>query len=429
MSLIDNFLTGFFGSDGYMKDFAHASRLYRDDNLYDLAPKAGWLYYVRLGINIQSIKRVGIESAFKTWTERFSPFVGLLAKSAEQPKFSIATETLNQYNRKTVIQTRLNYQPLTITFHDDMANAVTDLWKAYYTYYFADGRAGLNASLKNSKIAEPFMDNKYEPNSYSYGLANYQNEPFFSSIEIYLLNKQKFSSVTLLNPIIKEWAHSQVEQNTSRFLDSRMTVEYESVIYNQSQKGKKSKEVGFTDNHYDNTPSPLSVAGGGSSTLFGPGGVINGASEVFGDISSINETTSPLDIVGIGLKAANVANNLSKINVGQALKTEGYSILTGTLNEIGKVGVTNYSEQISRDGLNIGGLQITGNGGFVNTFRQYYNSSNGSQNIKSDPVSLAEPPPAANAVAVNAVETQVVTNPVRNNNAGVTNNVIGIRRN
>lgn len=362
-NLLSGFLQGVFGADGYMKDYAHAANLYREDNLYDLAPKAGWLYYVRMGIN-PAIK-YGLN---KTWQERFMPFVGILAKAVDTPSFKITTETLNQYNRKVVVQTKLNYAPVTITFHDDMANATTDLWRNYYQYYFADGRSALNASLRQSRQAKAFSDNKYAEGMYSYGLANQQDKPFFDSIEIFQLNKKKFTSFTLINPIIKDWSHSSLEQASgTKMADSKMTVEYETVVYSTG----KASQVGFDETHYDKRPSPLRVAGNGN--LFGPGGIINGASEVFGEISNINENTSFLDILGTGIKAAQVGKNLSKVTA-KSVKAEGYSILTGQLGRIGQVGATDYANQAVSTGVPISGLNVNV-GSVVNLFKQYPNSS------------------------------------------------------
>jgi len=42
--------------------------------------------------------------------------LGFLAKKVDLPKFKVATQTLNQYNRKTNIQTKLTYDPINIEF-------------------------------------------------------------------------------------------------------------------------------------------------------------------------------------------------------------------------------------------------------------------------------------------------------------------------
>ena len=134
MSDLTSFLTNIL-SQGWMRDQQHASRLYRQDNLYDLSPKAGWMYYVSF--------QLGNVGTFvdQTWYTRYvtNNVVGMLVKSADLPKYAVTTETLNQYNRKTQVQTKLDYQPISFTFHDDMANSTNDLWFNYFRYTYADG--------------------------------------------------------------------------------------------------------------------------------------------------------------------------------------------------------------------------------------------------------------------------------------------------
>ena len=128
-----NFLTNvgsglFGGSDASMKDYQHANRLYVQNN-YARAPKVNFLYFVNFNIN----QGVIID---KTWEEKRKNDVGLLVKRVDLPKFTIGTETLNQYNRRTVVQTKLTYGNVQIEFHDDNSDITTDLWKNYYQYYY-----------------------------------------------------------------------------------------------------------------------------------------------------------------------------------------------------------------------------------------------------------------------------------------------------
>lgn len=366
MADLSGFLSGVFGADGYMKDFAHASRLYRDDGFYDYAPKAGWMYYVSFGIN-QAVRPF----LDPTWSERHSPNVGILAKSATLPRFKITTDTVNQYNRKSVVQTKLNYEPITITLHDDMINASTNLWKNYYNYYFADGLSTTTAVGKGSRSSKAFSDNKHSTTGvYNYGLANSQTVKFFDSIEVFLLNKKKFQSFILINPIIKSWEHGDVDQSQgNKVIESKMTVEYESVIYNQG----KASNTGFRADHYDNSPSPLAVAGLGG--VFGAGGLIAGAADLFGDTSIYDPPNNILDIINTGFQAANLVKNISKVS-GQTLREEAYSILGGVLYESGKNGGNppDYANRTGAGGT-ITGLYSAASTGAVNLYKQYPNSS------------------------------------------------------
>ena len=331
-----NFLSEAANASGNLRDYQHASRLYVN-NFYDLAPKAGWMYYVVVNINpaiAGAIVDPTAQAEFAVLMNRYKNSIGLLAKDVEQPKFSIETETLNQYNKKTVIQKRINYNPLGITFHDDMANVTTNLWKSYYQYYYADSVTGNGAGIATS-ILPKYVDNKYiDQTVYQYGLNNNQSVPFFTSIDIYQLNKQKYTAFKIVNPMIKDWSHDTLDQTQgNKMLTNKMTIDYEAVIYDTKPTNKTSlQNPGFAADHYDNTPSPLSIGGQGTNSIFGVGGVLAGASSVFGDLQNIG-TASPLDMMNTAIKTANLVKNVKNISKS-GIQEESSNILKGVLDNV-----------------------------------------------------------------------------------------------
>lgn len=240
-----------------LKDYQHAARLYVDSS-YNRIPKFGFIYFVEVNINSDAI----IEGTWKSRDEYLD--VGLLAKKVDLPKFSIATETLNQYNRKTVVQSKLTYQPVSIDFHDDSSNITHNLWINYYKHYYADsnyGNPGIS-KLSSSSNPEAYADTKYSTTDFIYGRYARPLNQFLSSISIYVLHQQKFTKYTLINPKITEWAHDSVAQSDgAKIMQNRMTVAYENVLYDQGaiEKGKNPER--WIPRLYDNNPSPYTVGG------------------------------------------------------------------------------------------------------------------------------------------------------------------------
>jgi uncharacterized membrane protein len=85
---------------------------------------------------------------------------------------------------------------------------------------------------------------------------------------------------------------------------------------------------GFATIHYDNEPSPLTVLGGGTNSIFGPGGVVDGVGSVIRNVQSGN-------ILGAILTASNTYNNAKKIKKS-AVKEELKGIVKDGVLEIGK---------------------------------------------------------------------------------------------
>lgn len=305
-------VNGLFGAGPIMKDYQHADRLYVKDT-YARAPKVGFLYFINFNLNTNTNQR---------WGNVFYKDVGLLVKRIDQPKFQIETETINQYNRKTVVQKAIKYQPISIEFHDDNSDITRDLWKNYFQYYYADSMYG--NTLSNNTLIPQFKDTKYNTNFYRYGLDNGQKKPFFDSIDIYVLHQQKFTQYSLINPLVTEWSHDTLDQSeNSKILTNKMTVAYETVIYNQGVIRQGTSVDSFRA-FYDVSPSPLSVSGNGSKTLFGNGGVIAGAQSVLGSISQGN-------IIGAAIQANTLRRNARGITKA-SLTNEAANIIQNAVS-------------------------------------------------------------------------------------------------
>jgi hypothetical protein len=262
---------GFLDPKGNMGDYQHAARLYVDDT-FRLAPKNKFLYYVVFNINPDALDDISFE-------DRHMLELNYLVKQAELPKYTLKTESLNQYNRKTNIYTGIQYEPVTLTVHDDNNGITNLLWALYYGYYFADRENSRDPDADINPIA-------YKRNTYSsknrmpfrYGLDNDSDEPFFNSIQLFTLSRQRFFSYLLCNPKITKWDHDNLDQASNNgILENKMTLAYDAVIYN-SGAVEEDDPAGFAVLHYDHAPSPIA----GAEILQ------NGMKGIFGDLFSLN---------------------------------------------------------------------------------------------------------------------------------------------
>lgn len=332
-----------------LRSHAHASRLYVS-NFYALAPKTSWIYYVEFNINPDAITDPRWNNQ-KRITE-----VGMLVKSTDLPKFTVGTEVVNQYNRKTVIQKNISYTPITMTMHDDHSNVVHNMWLNYYRYYFADSQYGgtgpIGTAGDNSNGA--FLNNKYLPSNdltptteYGYN-SELVVDPFFESIKIYQLNRQVFTSYELVNPVIKSWEHDQLDQKDGqKFATSRMSIEYEAVFYDVGTVDVDSP-TGFAVFHYDHRPSPLGVSGN----------VLGSALGIFGDPSGLldpGSSRSPLDILSSVLNNTNLLSDAVG-NRNGSFDTNGYSILSNITPSAGTGGLNGLGVDLN---LNLGNNYLT----------------------------------------------------------------------
>lgn len=304
---------GLLNPKGQQANWQHATRLFVDNSMR-LSPRTKFLFYVRFELNKYAIKA-------PNFTNNHSEEVNLLVKTAELPKFNFDTTTKNQYNRKKIVYTKINYEPVNITVHDDSAGVMSALWATYYGYYVGD-RLNPNSAYN----ATHYRPTDTRNDNFRYGLDNNVSDPFFRSVTVYTMSRRRFVGYTLVNPRIKSWTHGNMDYSASEFNESSMQLEYEAVKYSAGNVSYNNP-TGFATLHYDAAPSPLTVAGGGVSTLTGEGGVLDGLESVFGDLSSGAAFDSPASFLGTAVKAINTYKNAKSLSSSQ-LKSEAINILS-----------------------------------------------------------------------------------------------------
>lgn len=320
-----DFLKGFTGVQN-LRDYTHASKTFRT-NAYELKPRFKFLFHVSFTLNIQEIPALKGAMGLDEISN-----LSLVVKTVDLPKYNIQNETLNQYNRKRVIQTKINYEPVNLTFHDDGGDLVRNMWYNYFSYYYKDptqqylapnntnGSLGASANRQagfgyNSR--DIYSDQRvgnvndwgYIGESFSDGTSSPSGKPpFFRDIRIYGMDQHKYAEYVLINPIITNWSHDQYNYaEGSGIMQNSMSIAYETVKYYTGAISASRPDVnvqGFADRaHYDTTLSPIS-RGGSNATVFGQGGLLDTTAGILEDLQS----GSVLGLIGAAQKASTAVN-------------------------------------------------------------------------------------------------------------------------
>ena len=343
MPKINDYLQGFQNGLPGMKDYRHASRLYIDDN-YKLLPKQKFLFHVVFNLD---------EELFETkFTSNERNQLNMLVKACDLPRYGYNVEEKIQYNKKMYTALRIQYEPVNITFHDDHADTVNAFWKKYYEYTIADG-VSMNSDMQINATKDDYYKSAYINTTNKYGLdtPKQRQKPYIKGIEIFILHKQRFTSVTLVNPIIGSFAHDTLDQTDGTgIMQNTMQIFYETVLY-KAGVINVNNIPGFATVNYDKEPSPLTVLGGGTNSIFGPGGVVDGIGSVIKNVQDGN-------ILGAILSASNTYNNAKKIKKKDA-KEELKGLAKKGVLEIGKqAGTTSPVSQFAIGAAVATGLTI-----------------------------------------------------------------------
>lgn len=316
-------------ADFKLRDYQHAQRVFLT-NGYENTPRYKFLFHVYFNIN------PAVLSAYKdlySLTELRT--LGLLVKNIDLPKFKMATDTLNQYNRKRIVQKKIDYEPVQVEMHDDGGDLVRNMWYNYFSYYYKDptqqygsqpamnGALGINAtgaqgfSYNNRDIYAAnravndwgYIGEAYDDNNKSAS----GKPPFFSDISIYGFNQHKFVQYVLINPLISSWEHDKYDyKEDAGVMQNNISIQYETVKYYSGAIGETRPDTnveGFADPaSYDTTPSSLSRPSGQASVI-GQGSILNTGIGARTDLNA----GSPLNGVG-NPQQADVNYNTAGLN-------------------------------------------------------------------------------------------------------------------
>jgi len=339
-------LKAFIGNES-LRDYTHASRTFAT-NSYELKPRFKFLFHVSFTLNLQEIPY--LRNAF---SNQDISELSLLVKTVDLPKYNLVTHTMNQYNRKRVVQTKVDYQPVTLTFHDDGGDNSRKLWYYYFSYYFNDpaqqylspsaGQASSGSSANRQPgfnyNARDIYDDIWQVKDWGFAGEKWNDgtsggkPPFFRDIRIYGMDQRKFAEYILINPIIKSWNHDTYDYSQGNgIMQHSMTIDYETVKYYSGAIGGSRPDTnvqGFADpSHYDTTLSPIARPGA-NQTVFGQGGLLDAVDGIIGDLSNPN----PLNLLRAAQTAIRANQNFGGGQASQALKRDLKTAALGTINQ------------------------------------------------------------------------------------------------
>jgi hypothetical protein len=152
-------------------------------------------------------------------------------KTIELPKYSIETEVINAWNVRQSVPTRINFEPISISFNDTVDNRFQKFITSYMNIIS-------NSFQKSDKSVRKGFDD-FGVNT----LATNADSPldrvvitrFYGSDD----NKENFqnkSEITLWRPKIIDVQHDTLDYSSSEAITWQISLRYESVTYDNQKE-------------------------------------------------------------------------------------------------------------------------------------------------------------------------------------------------
>ena len=172
-----------------------------------------------------------------------------LVKTAEFPSFEIQTDTHNQYNKKRVTVSGVEYKPISITVYDTIDSAwVVTLMKMYqHTFLNPMGKFEIQSDGSTKPKTIPYdvvPDNVvtgagdgtsmsgftqiWNENSNGLNIRPGAQKNFLSHIDLLVYHGQRYMRYTVFNPIVTSFQVDGIDYSSSQPITIKMDISYES---------------------------------------------------------------------------------------------------------------------------------------------------------------------------------------------------------
>lgn len=274
----------------YLKTSGHAVYNFNQasESLYRNQPRFPFEYYININLDKVDSAKNYVETFFNTpeWMQ-----IMPLVKTVDMPSMKIETNTLNQYNRMRISQTKMQFDPIKMVFHDVVDGKTLKFWEMYYRYYFSDGNEygknvypytqnntsfntenaenntvrniqgessnavnSPNNTIGDKSSLQNIVANTLNNHNFGFNLPQVQNvRNLIHTIEIFQVHAGRFNRVTLVNPRISAFTHSTLDYASSdRTVELTFLFEYEYAYYSlhNMQLGGNEQNNGSSNEHY-----------------------------------------------------------------------------------------------------------------------------------------------------------------------------------
>lgn len=206
-------------------------------------------YFVIIDLDMEATDVNGKPIVAKFLTNAEQRMLIPLVKSVDLPGAKISTDRMNQYNHWRLSQSKIDFDPVTLTFHDVVDGKTLRFWEMYYEYYFKEaldidaggsyyrrkqiGTSGIEGTFTDAGAGAHDTIAEHFDTDFGYNLETVKNKKnLIKSISIVMVHAQSYSKVDLVNPRITDFKHdSMAYDSTADLMELSLTIEYEYFLY------------------------------------------------------------------------------------------------------------------------------------------------------------------------------------------------------
>lgn len=145
--------------------------------------------------------------------------------SIDLPSYTPRTQTLNQYNRKRIIQTGFDYTPINIVAYDTKDALIEKIIKSYSNFYFA---GPMNSADQTRSFEYDVSNPSFITGISQHGLRLQNQKNFLKNIKIVRASSiEDNNTITIYNPMITALQADTLTYSDSQPVTYNISLSYE----------------------------------------------------------------------------------------------------------------------------------------------------------------------------------------------------------
>lgn len=257
-----------------------ASVITKSNRSVQAMPRQRFLFYASFtpGPALRSVD-------FQSWQKGFAFQIAQVDRAKASPHLKL----LNQYNRKRLVHTGIEYNDLQMVLHDTVDDRVLKVWRDYHQWYFGDGRKKTASTSWKTSVIRSREDFPIT-NGWGFSPPNVMSwdTNFFDTLDVYTFYGKKFTQVTFYNPKIDSISFDNVSYSSSELSTVEMSIKHEGFAYTNVAAPVGKKQVQLFGLNLGDYFEPSDAFGGVNSFLLDLNDNIESAVDsLLGNVSSI----------------------------------------------------------------------------------------------------------------------------------------------
>ena len=208
----------------YARDFRNNYRFRPDVN----PPRIKFEGYVNFVFNRDLASFLDMEN------HTFKTSISSLVRSATLPGVTFKNIVKNQYNKKKIVSTGLDYSPVDIRVFDTLNNEWLQILMRYFSYLYMNPR---NRNADGDRDVYMNTDSKFENGGSTFGGTQFKSgeaglnlqrtKQFFERIDIILYHGGKGVQYSMTGPLINSFTFGDIDYSANDLVEFNIQFDYE----------------------------------------------------------------------------------------------------------------------------------------------------------------------------------------------------------